>query len=143
MEIFHVTIEDRAFPRFAWLLKILIENIQDPKERYYDKKLCSVRVVPENCYDLLKGCLRIIHKRCEYKLQNVKCIVTACVLSHNFCIAVGDPCLLRWKLQVEELANIDKRLDRKESNRESNSNAIKIANWIWENKQIKAVKHEF
>ena len=122
---------------------MLIENIQDPKERYYDKKLCSVRVVPENCYDLLKGCLRIIHKRCEYKLQNVKCIVTACVLSHNFCIAVGDPCLLRWKLQVEELANIDKRLDRKESNRESNSNAIKIANWIWENKQIKAVKHEF
>ena len=134
MEIFHVTIEDRAFPRFAWLLKILIENIQDPKERYYDKKLCSVRVAPENCYDLLQGCLRIIHKRCEYNLQSVKCIVTACVLLHNFCIAVGDPCLLRWKLQVEGLANIDKRLDRKESNRESNSNAIKIANWIWENK---------
>ena len=46
------------------------------------------------------------------------------------CITVGDPCLPRWKLQVEELAIIDKRLITEESKRESNSVAIKIANWI-------------
>lgn len=67
----------------------------------------------------------------------------ACVFLHYLCIAAGDPCLPRWKLQAEELAIIDKRLIREESKRESNSNAIKSANWKWENKQIKIVKHEF
>ena len=56
----------------------------------------------------------------------------ACVLLHNLYIAVGDPYLPSWKLQVEELAITDKRLIRKERKRGSNSNAIKIANWIWE-----------
>ena len=66
-----------------------------------------------------------------------------CALLHNICIAVEDPCLPRWKLQVEELAVIDKSLLREERKRESNSNVIKITNWTWENKSIKVVKHEF
>ena len=44
-----VTIADSAFPRFAWLLKMFNENTQDPKQRYYNEKLCSARVVSENC----------------------------------------------------------------------------------------------
>ena len=101
------------------------ENTQEPKERYYNEKICSARVVAESCYGMLKDRLRIIYKRCECKLENAKYIVMACVLLHNLRIAVGDPCLPRWKLQVEELAVTDKRLIREESKRESNSNAIK------------------
>ena len=55
-----------------------------------------------------------------------KYTVMACVLLHNFCITVGDPCLPRWKFQVEELTIVDKRLIREESKRESNSNKIKL-----------------
>ena len=63
-EIPLVTIGDSAFPRFAWLLEMFNENTQDPKQRYYNKNLCSARVVAENCYGMLKGSFRIICKRC-------------------------------------------------------------------------------
>ena len=48
-EIPLLTIGDSAFPRFAWLLKIINENTQDLKKRYSNKKLCIGRVVTENC----------------------------------------------------------------------------------------------
>ena len=66
-----------AFPRFVWLLEIFNENTQDPKERYYNKKLCSVRAVAEICYVMLKSRLRRIYKRCICKLENSKFIVLA------------------------------------------------------------------
>ena len=128
------TIADSAFPRCAWLLKMFNENTQDPKQRYYNKKLCSARVVSENCYGMLKGRFRIIYKRCECKLHNCKYIVMVCAMLHNLCTAVDDPCLPRWKLQVDQLDLIDKRLVRSESKQESSSNAQKIADWIWEQK---------
>ena len=66
-----------AFPRFVQLLEIFNENTQDPKERYYNKKLCSVRAVAEICYVMLKSRLRRIYKRCICKLENSKFIVLA------------------------------------------------------------------
>ena len=51
-EIPLVTIGDSAFPRHAWLVKGFNENTVDPRERYFNKKLCSARVVSENCYGM-------------------------------------------------------------------------------------------
>ena len=48
-EIPIVIIGDIAFPHFVGLLKMFNENTQDPKEHYYNKKLCSAGVVAENC----------------------------------------------------------------------------------------------
>ena len=40
-----VTIGDSAFPRFSWLIKCYNENTRDPQQRYFNKMLCSARVV--------------------------------------------------------------------------------------------------
>ena len=51
-EIPLVTIGDSAFPRFPWLVKGFNSMTVDPKERYYNSKLCSARVVTEDAYGL-------------------------------------------------------------------------------------------
>ena len=45
---------DTAFTCLEWLLKCFNEYTRDLKERYYNKKLCSARVVTENAYGVLK-----------------------------------------------------------------------------------------
>ena len=111
----HLLQLENAFPRFAWLLKMFNENTQDPKGRYYNKKLCCAKGVAENWYSMLKGRFRIIYKSCKCKLENEKYIVMACILQHNLCNAVAAPYLPRSKLQVEELDIIDKGFIREES----------------------------
>ena len=131
-EIPLVTIGDSAFPRFPWLLKAYRENTPDEKERYYNTKLHSARVVTENAYGMLKGRWRILYKKTEMKLYNLKYVVMACVMLHNLCIATNDPCNPRWKLSVEELELLSRTIKRSESKFESNKNAGIIKNWLWE-----------
>ena len=52
-----VTIGDVAFRKRAWLLK----DTRDPKQRYFNTKFCSARVVTENAYGMLKGRFRILY----------------------------------------------------------------------------------
>ena len=52
-----VTIGDAGFRKRAWLLK----DTRDPKQRYFNTKLCSARVVTENAYSMLKGRFRILY----------------------------------------------------------------------------------
>ena len=82
-EIPLVTIGDSAFPRHAWLVKGFNENTVDPRERYFDKKLCSARVVSENCYGMCKGRWRILYKKTESRKHNLKYIIITCVMLHN------------------------------------------------------------
>ena len=42
-----VTVGDAAFPKHAWLLKGYSEDTFDPKQRYFNTKPCSTRVVTE------------------------------------------------------------------------------------------------
>ena len=44
-----------AFPRHPWLLKNYSKNTSDPQQKYFNKKLCSARVVTENAFGMLKG----------------------------------------------------------------------------------------
>ena len=50
-----VTIGNGAFLRHPWLLKGYNENTTDQQQRYFNKKLCSARVVIENANGVLKG----------------------------------------------------------------------------------------
>ena len=54
-EIPLVTVGDSAFPRYAWLVKGFRDTMQNEKERLFNEKLRSARVVTENCYGMLKG----------------------------------------------------------------------------------------
>ena len=78
-------------------------NTNDEREGYYSIKMNSARVVTENCYGMLKSRWRILYKKKESKVFNLKYIIMACVMLHNFCIAKHDPCNLRSCLSVEEL----------------------------------------
>ena len=93
-----VTIGDSAFPRFSWLLKNLNCNTNDERERYYNIKMNSARVVTENCYGMLKRRWRILYKKAESTVFNLQYIIIACVMLHNFCIVKHDPCNPRWRL---------------------------------------------
>ena len=97
------TIGDSAFPRFSWLLKYFNCNTNDERERYYSIKVINARVVTENCYGILKSCWRILYKKVELKIFNLKYIIIAWVMLDNFCIAKNTPCNPRWRLKVEEL----------------------------------------
>ena len=62
-----VTIGDLAFPRFSWVLKNFSCNTNDERERYYNIKTNSARVVTENCYGMLKSRWRVLYKKCRIK----------------------------------------------------------------------------
>ena len=57
--------------------------------------------------------------------------VMACIAFHNFCIKIYDPCQPRWRLEVDDLDLIQKRLRRAEDKKESSLNYLKISNWLW------------
>lgn len=135
-EIPLVTIGDSAFPRLQWLVKGYNENTRDEKERYFNKILSSARVVTENAYGMLKGRWRLIYKKCECKLYNVKYVIMAGVLLHNICIHRNDPCKPRWRLDADHLELIDIQTERgesRDSKRLSNETSEKIKEWLWNN----------
>ena len=88
-----VTVGDTAFPKHAWLIKVFREDTSDRREKYFNKKVCSARIVCENAYGMLKGRFHILYKKTECRLFNLKYIVMASVMLHNLCIDVNDPCL--------------------------------------------------
>ena len=126
-----VTIGDSAFPRFSWLLRNLNCTTNDERERYYYIKMNSGRFVTENCYGMLKSRWRILYKKAESKVFNLKYIIMACVMLHNFCIAKHDPCNPRWRLSVEELQLNNTVIKRRANKGESNKSTRKIADWLW------------
>ena len=128
-----VTIEDSAFPRFSWLTKCCNENTRDQQQRYFNKMLCSARVVSENTYGMLKGRWRFLYKKTEAQSENLRYIIMACIALHNLCIAENDPCKPRWQLEVRKLDLIRGSLIREESKVKSNLNWMKISNWLWMN----------
>ena len=89
-EIPLITIGDSAFPRFHWLIKAFNENTRDPKEKYFNKKLCSSRGVSENAYGMQKGRWLLTYKKCECKLYNVRHVIMTATVLHNICIYRND-----------------------------------------------------
>ena len=69
--------------KHAWLLKGYNEDSRDPKQRYFNTKLCSARVVTKNAYEMLKVIVRILYKKAECRLKKLKYIIMASVMLHN------------------------------------------------------------
>ena len=51
---------------------------------------------------------------------------------HNFRIAKHDLCNPRWRLSAEQLELNNTVIKRRANKGESNKNARKIADWLWE-----------
>ena len=102
------------------------------RKRLFNEKLRSARVVTENYDGMLKGRWPILYKKTDVKLVNVKYVTLLCILLHNLCIAMKDPCKPRWRLSVQKLQLADFIFDRQENKKESANISKKIAESIWE-----------
>ena len=85
-EIPFTTVGDSAFPPRAWLLKAYPDTTRCPKQKNFNNKLRSARVVSEHAYGMLKGRWRILYKKTECRRSNVKAIIMCCIALHNICI---------------------------------------------------------
>ena len=65
----------------------------------------------------------------------------ACIALHNLCIEISDPSQPRWRLEVDDLDLIRKRLRRVQDKRESSLNRLKISKWLWMDYQLNFVKN--
>ena len=129
-----VTVADTAFPKHPWLIKVFHEDTSDRKEKHFNKRLCSARVVCENAYSMLKGHFRILHKKTECRLLNLKYVVMTSVMLPNLCIDVSDPGLPRWRQEMSKNTNfIREQVEKREDINLSDANRSKIANWLWNN----------
>ena len=78
------------------------------KERYFNRKLISARVVSENAYGMLKGRCRFVYKKAECRRHNVKAVIMACInCTSHLCIVRSNHCLPPWQLRVERLNLIE------------------------------------
>ena len=57
--------------------------ICEMRKRLFNEKLRSAGAVTENCYGMLKGSWRILYKKIDVKLVNVKYVTLLCILLHN------------------------------------------------------------
>ena len=126
-EIPLATVGDSAFPSRPWLLKPYKEGTRVPQQTYFNMRLCSARVVSEHAYGMLKGRWRILYKKTECALDNIKVIIMVCICLHNICIHRNDPCKERWRLKVNELNLI------RGSGQAGDADTIRevISNWLW------------
>ena len=135
-EIPLLTIGNSAFPRFPWLIKAYTESPRmTQQQKYFNRKLCSARVVVENCYGMLKGRWRVLYKKTECRLDNLKYVIMCCIMLHNFCISTNDPCKPRWILAVEELSLHEKETERSENKQQSDLVRMNVSNWLWSRKE--------
>ena len=88
------------------------ENTRDKQQRYFNKRLCGARVFTENAHGIPKGRWRILYKKTECRLFNLRYVIMACIALYNLYIGLADPCQPRWKLEVQKLVLIRKQLQR-------------------------------
>ena len=53
---------------------------------------------------------------------NLKYVIMACIMLHNLCISLNDPCEHRRRLEVRQLGLIKKQFSRSENKDESDLN---------------------
>ena len=115
------------------MIKVFREDTSDRSEKCFNKKLCSARVMCENAYGMLKGRFRILYKKAECRLFNLKCVVMASIMLHDLCMNVSDPYLPRWRLLVKNISLIREQVEKREDINLSDSSHSKTANWLWNN----------
>lgn len=102
---FHI-IGDAAFPLLLWLMKpYTITNDMPLEKKNFNYRLSRARMTVENAFGRLKGRWRILLKRADMKLDNMKAVVKACLVLHNLCESNGDLYFENWDEKVNIMEN--------------------------------------
>jgi hypothetical protein len=89
---------DGAFPLMTNLMKpYLITNGMPLIQSNYNRRLSRARVVVEDAFGRLKGRWRILMKRADMDLENVKAIISTCIVLHNVCECAREPYFDSWQ----------------------------------------------
>lgn len=97
----------------------------------FDKKLRSAQVVTEHAYGMLKYRWRILHKKNECRLHNLKCVIMPRIMLNYSCIKHNDPCEPRWRLEAKKLRLMTKRTTRAKDKNKSVLIRLKISSQSW------------
>ena len=116
-EVPFVTIGDSAIAKHSWLIKAYDEETRVVQEKNVNKHLYRARVVTKNAYGMMKGRWRLIHKKTECRLKNVKYVIHTAIALHNICLHFNDPCKPRWVLKVRRVGIRDKVHSRAQNKR--------------------------
>lgn len=88
---------DGAFPLKKTLMKpYLITADMPEKQVNFNARLSRARVVVEDAFGRLKGRWRILLKRADYNVNNLREILMSCIILHNLCERQGDRYFKSW-----------------------------------------------
>ena len=85
---------------------------------------------------MLKRRCRLIYKKCECQLRDIKYMIMASVFLHNQWISMNDPCKPIRSLSVEQFELLDvetSRIDNRQSKQRSSETFDVVCNWLWNN----------
>ena len=100
-------------------------------QHFHAMKIQEIQECKEHAYGMLKGRWRILYKKTECKLKNIRHVIMACIALHNICIARDNPCRPRWRLDIEKLHLIRNR-GSVEQDRKADQVRERITNWLWD-----------
>lgn len=97
-------ISNAAFPLLTWIMKPYpISNDMSLAQRNFNYRLSSARMTVENSFGRLKGRWRILLKRADVSLGNMKNIIKACLIFHNLCETEDETFYPEWAAKAAEL----------------------------------------
>lgn len=99
-------ISDAAFPLLTWVMKPYpISNDMSLAQSNFNYRLSSARMTVENSFGRLKGRWRILLTRADLSLENMKCVIKACLILHNLCETEDETYYSEWTTKAVGLEN--------------------------------------
>ncbi|KAG8174704.1 hypothetical protein JTE90_025047 [Oedothorax gibbosus] len=77
------------------------------EEDTFNKKPSRSRVHVEHAFGMLKGRFRCLLKENDVALKNMRHLVAACCILHNFCQRVQDEYLYTWEEPTDPMNCVD------------------------------------
>lgn len=128
--IYSLILGDSAFPLQSWLMKPYTNAVLSKEQRNFNYRLSRARMVTEGAYGQMKGRWRVLLRKSESEVDQVKTTALACIVLHNICIDKGETLSKKLDLTLDPLTNerrdwatIRNQLQMRACNKIKNTNA--------------------
>eukprot|EP00112_Aurelia_sp_Birch-Aquarium-sp1_P010870 Seg2301.2 transcript_id=Seg2301.2/GoldUCD/mRNA.D3Y31 product="Protein ALP1-like" protein_id=Seg2301.2/GoldUCD/D3Y31 len=96
-----ILLGDSAFPFETWLMKPFSKAVLSKEETNFNYRLSRARMVVEGAYGQLKGRWRLLLRKPEGGLFQIKMATLACMILHNVCLDQGDTIPSKLDLSID------------------------------------------